>query len=116
MNGREPSEIGKRGEDEAARYLVLAGYTIVERNFRVRGGEVDIIARMGDELVLVEVKTRTRTAYGYPEERVDFFKRRFLARALKEYARRKRIDESTYIRFDIIACDLDEHIGRCSIR
>ncbi|MBI4253013.1 YraN family protein [Candidatus Uhrbacteria bacterium] len=116
MSGRTALEIGKRGEDEAVRYLASGGYTILERNCRVRGGEIDIIARHGDELVFIEVKTRAYSAGAYPEERVDFFKARFFARAIKEYVRRSHVSERTYIRADIIACDLDMSDDRCSVR
>lgn len=109
-------EIGARGEDEAARFLISSGYTVVERNYRVRGGEIDIIARIGDEFIFVEVKTRARSAGVYPEERVDFFKGRFFARAIREYLRRLHIPDTFYIRVDIIACDWDLRNDRCTVR
>lgn len=116
MTVRTPREIGARGEDEAARYLIACGYTVVERNYRVRGGEIDIIARIGDELVFLEVKTRARNAGIYPEERVDFFKGRFFARAIREYVRRFHIPDTCYMRVDIIACDWDLQNDRCTVR
>lgn len=116
MIAKTPREIGARGEDEAVRYLVSCGYTVVERNYRVRGGEIDIIARTVNELVFVEVKTRTRSAGAYPEERVDFLKGRFLLRAIREYLRRSHVPQCWYIRVDIIACDWDLRADRCAIR
>lgn len=116
MSGRAPREIGLRGEDEAVRYLVSCGYTVVGRNYRVRGGEIDIIARTADELVFIEVKTRSQGTSGYPEERVDFIKMRSLARAIREYMRRFHIPETCYIRVDIIACDYDIRDDTCTIR
>lgn len=116
MIAKTPREIGTRGEDEAARYLISCGYAVVVRNYRVRGGEIDIIARKGDELVFVEVKTRARSAGVYPEERVDFFKGVFFARAIREYLRRSHVSQARYIRVDIIACDWDLRADRCAIR
>jgi len=61
-------KLGKLGESLAAKYLQKRGYSIIERNFRIRYGEIDIIARDGDTLVFVEVKTRKSTQFGLPEE------------------------------------------------
>ena len=62
--------LGKHGEDVAAQFLTHLGYSIIERNFRIRYGEIDIIAKDGGILVFVEVKTRIGRAYGLPEEAV----------------------------------------------
>ena len=67
-------ELGKRGEAIAARYLWGAGYEIVERNWRCRLGEIDLVARDGDELVFVEVKTRSSVAFGHPLEAITLQK------------------------------------------
>jgi putative endonuclease len=63
-------ELGKQGEDLAARHFVGAGFTILARNWRCAAGEIDIVARDGDVLVVAEVKTRTSTAYGTPAEAI----------------------------------------------
>lgn len=61
---------GDLGEGIASRYLTRRGYAIVERNYRTRRGELDLIVRRGDTLVIVEVKLRRGTAYGDPLEAV----------------------------------------------
>ena len=63
-------ELGRRGEDIAADYLAEGGMQVIERNWRCSQGELDIIARTGDELVFVEVKTRSSVAYGHPFEAI----------------------------------------------
>jgi putative endonuclease len=63
-------ELGDRGEDIAAKYLQQQGYRIVQRNYRSRYGEVDIICAQHGILVFVEVKTRTSNAFGSPEESI----------------------------------------------
>ena len=63
-------ELGRRGEDLAARFLEDAGYRVVERNWRCARGEIDIIARTGDTIVFVEVKTRSSLAFGHPFEAI----------------------------------------------
>lgn len=99
--------IGKKGEDLAADYLRKQGYRIIERNFRIRGGEIDIVATDNGILAYIEVKTRSNHAYGLPEESVGFHKLRFLERASKFYRARRRnlpIQE----RIDVVAVDLSE--------
>lgn len=63
--------IGKAGEDAAERYLIKKHWRILARNYRVRGGEIDIVAYRNGILVFVEVKTRTGDAFGTPAEAVD---------------------------------------------
>jgi putative endonuclease len=67
---RRKDELGRRGEEAAARYLTAAGYRILDRNWRCSEGELDIVARDGGELVICEVKTRTTETYGTPFEAV----------------------------------------------
>lgn len=62
--------LGRRGEAIAARHLISRGLTIVERNWRCGQGEIDLVARDRGELVFVEVKTRSSTAYGHPLEAI----------------------------------------------
>ncbi|SFN52617.1 YraN family protein [Mycetocola miduiensis] len=68
MAGKD--ELGRRGEDLAARYLEDAGYRVVARNWRCARGEIDIIASMADTLIFVEVKTRSGLAFGHPFEAI----------------------------------------------
>lgn len=64
-------EIGKKGESIAADYLIQKGYTLLERNYRYRRFEIDIIAQIKNTIVFIEVKTRQSLNYGYPEEAID---------------------------------------------
>lgn len=63
-------ELGRRGEQLAVDYLVAQGYTIIDRNWRCAIGEIDIVARQGSTAVVVEVKTRSGTAFGHPLDAV----------------------------------------------
>lgn len=67
--------LGRAGEDRAARYLVDAGYRLIERNWRSAQGELDIVAARGVEIVVVEVKTRRGDGFGHPLEAIDARKR-----------------------------------------
>ena len=63
--------LGRWGEGVAAEFLVARGLEILSKNFRTPDGEIDLIARKGDDLVFVEVKTRRNTLYSYPEEAIN---------------------------------------------
>lgn len=64
-------ELGRAGEDRAAEHLRDAGYDILDRNWRCAQGEIDIVARLGRYLAIVEVKTRRTARFGHPFEAVD---------------------------------------------
>lgn len=68
-------EFGRAGEDRAARHLESTGFTIVDRNWRCRAGEIDLVALSREEVVVVEVKTRTSDAFGHPFEALNALKR-----------------------------------------
>lgn len=77
---RAKDAVGRYGEDVAARHLVDAGLQVLERNWRCPHGEIDIVARDGEVLVVCEVKTRSGTGYGSPAEAVTRDKARRLRR------------------------------------
>lgn len=97
----EHNEIGKQGEEVAVDYLLKNGYEVLETNYQARKAEIDIIARKGDWLIVVEVKTRTSVDYGNPEDFVDKKKIKLLVKAIDEYVLETDLDLE--IRFDIIA-------------
>lgn len=98
-------KIAKVGEELACEFLKKNGYVILERNFRIRGGEIDIIALDGETVVFVEVKARTSRRFGLPEESVNFAKIRFLERAI-QFWRLKHKNFPKLSRIDVIAVDL----------
>ncbi|MBM3812557.1 MAG: YraN family protein [Acidimicrobiia bacterium] len=99
---------GRHGEDCAHRYLESQGLIVVARNWRPRRGsvEIDLVARDADTLVFVEVKTRAVADYGAPDRAIDWDKRRRIAYAAREYARRAAWDWNR-VRFDLIGIVLD---------
>jgi putative endonuclease len=94
--------LGRSGEDRAARLLAGRGYRIVERNYRTKQGEIDLIALDGDTIVFAEVKTRTSDAYGAPELAVDPRKQARMVKAALSYLKRKKLHQ-TACRFDVVA-------------
>ena len=84
-HSRRAHELGRRGERLAADYLERRGYRVVGTGFLARRGEIDLVCRRGDRLVLVEVKTRSSGTFGSPAESVGAGKRRALNAAAAEY-------------------------------
>ena len=97
----EHNELGKLGEDLAVQYLTDKGYEILERNWRNIHKEIDIIAKEGEDLVIVEVKARQTDEYGEPDIAVTKRKQRMLIAAANAYILKNNLDVST--RFDIIS-------------
>jgi putative endonuclease len=94
--------LGQSGETYACRELERRGYAILERRFRTRSGELDIVARDGETLVFVEVKARRTGRYGMPVEAVTPFKRRRILRMAAEYVLLKGVCNAS-CRFDIVS-------------
>lgn len=97
---RHNIEVGTKGEDIAVNYLRKKDYRIIERNWRFRHKEIDIVAGHGDCLVVVEVKTRTGRTYGDPVAGVTLKKQAFLIQAAEFYLYNNNLDMD--VRFDII--------------
>jgi putative endonuclease len=101
--------LGDRGEELAASFLEKQGIRVVERNFRCKGGEVDIIARDGETTVFIEVKTRRNLAYGVPQLAITPFKQRQISKAALTWLAKKR-QHNTPARFDVIAILLESDV------
>jgi putative endonuclease len=118
---RVKDAVGRFGEDTAAGHLTAAGLTILERNWRVpqvRGsdvrGELDIVAREGDALVVVEVKTRSGTGYGTPAEAVTADKARRIRRLTAAYLAAHPGGGHQTVRFDVVSV-LRSRSGRVGV-
>jgi putative endonuclease len=91
-----------RGEDEAARFLTRSGFSILDKNVRTRAGEIDLVAREGNTLVFVEVKTRRDMEGDPPQAAVNTRKQNRLGRLALGYLKLKRIRQ-TPCRFDVVS-------------
>src|SRR5687768_1468805 len=97
-------QTGNKGESLACEYLASLGYKIMDRNFRIRGGEVDIVAREGEYLVFIEVKTRYSHEYGLPVESITPWKIRALKKSAAFYCMKINWEDKPY-RIDFIGID-----------
>ncbi|MCK5237879.1 MAG: YraN family protein [Deltaproteobacteria bacterium] len=100
-------DMGTYGEDHAVRMLKKAGCKVLERNFRTRMGEIDVVADEDGTLLFVEVKTRGKHSIAKPFESVDRRKQEKIIKASLEYLSKNNIDEDTPIRFDVISIVVD---------
>jgi putative endonuclease len=106
-------EVGARGEKLAAEYLKKHGYKIIQRNFRCREGEIDIIAQQGDCLVFVEVRAKKGSGFGTPEESVTLSKREKLISLTNAYLQGCDNPPTSW-RIDVVAVELapDNKVSR----
>lgn len=92
---------GRQGEAQAEKFLKKAGLKIIARNVRVGYDEIDLIAKQGDTLIFVEVKTRRNESFGRPAAAVNRAKRKKLSRAAMHFLKKRKL-RPPYIRFDIM--------------
>jgi len=104
---REGTTIGATGEEMAARFLQKRGFHILQRNYRYGRGEIDIVARDGETVVFIEVKTAATDEYGSPESWVDDRKQRQVAKIAAAYLLEHRLYDVD-CRFDVVAVKLKD--------
>lgn len=92
---------GKIGENVATQYLMQKNYQIVERNFYCRQGEIDIITKDKNELVFIEVKTRTNKVYGRPVDAITAYKKKCIMKSIEYYLFKYKLEDIP-IRIDVI--------------
>jgi putative endonuclease len=95
---------GREAEDMAAEFLKAQGYEIVQRNYRYRRSEIDLIVRKDKWLVFVEVKMRSSDAFGYPEEFVDYTKAKNIVYGAEQYTFEN--DYNGNVRYDVVAISM----------
>lgn len=100
------SILGQRGEDLAAIYLQRNGYSILHRNYRLKTGEIDIIAQENTTTVFIEVKTRSSSVFGSPAAAVTPRKQTQISRVALEYLCRQNLMDSS-ARFDVVSVMID---------
>lgn len=107
MTGDPRKQLGRWGEDLAARHLESLGYTIIARNWRYGRGEIDLVAQAGQLLIFAEVKTRRGRDLGTPEEGVTPAKARQLLQLAQAYLFKNNLTDIEW-RVDMVAVELDK--------
>jgi putative endonuclease len=97
--------LGRAGEAQAARFLEAQGYVLLARNWRIREGELDIVAQEGDTLAFVEVKTRRTHTHGAGEESIDARKQQRLAQLAERFLAAHPDLAYRQCRFDVVVID-----------
>lgn len=100
------AKLGSRGEVLAWNFLRKNGYTLVEKNFRTRFGEIDVVTKRGEYWVFVEIKTRRNANFGFPEEAVDRKKQRRLTSAAEAFLEKRHLGDPP-VRFDVLTVTWD---------
>jgi len=108
-------QVGDKGETLAEKYLRKKGYKILERNFQSYFGEIDIIAQDKGQIVFVEVKTKTGTGFGLPEEEFGFLKQKRLFRAIQSWIWKNKLKNENW-RVDLIVINLSKDLKNSEIR
>ena len=99
-------KLGAMGERVARRHLERNGYSVLEANYRTRGGEIDLVTERDGVLVFVEVRTRRGGEFGLPEESITPSKRSHLVAAAQEYLQANGVEVADW-RIDLVALELD---------
>ena len=102
MKTNSSKELGKRAEELAAAFFIKKGYHILERNYRRRCGEIDLIVEDRSQLIFVEVKARTSAKFGLPQEAVTYHKQQQIIRVAQWYLLEKGYT-GRRARFDVLA-------------
>jgi putative endonuclease len=100
--GQQNKPLGDRGERLAAEHLEHAGWSVLARNFRVGHREVDLVARRGEVVAFIEVKTRAGLGYGHPLEAITALKRREIQRVAQVWVERHGREGDVY-RYDAVS-------------
>jgi len=113
LNNRQ---LGAKGEDFAQQFLENKGYKILARNFRfAKLGEIDVIVQKGQNICFIEVKTRSSTRYGKPNEAVNYSKQRKIKQVAQIFIKKHQLYNQN-IRFDIIELIVQKSNNEISIQ
>ncbi|MCM8814494.1 MAG: YraN family protein [Candidatus Omnitrophica bacterium] len=107
-------EKGSEGEEIAVRFLKANGYRILDRNYRTKYGEIDIVAQKKKCIVFVEVKTRLSNEFGSPAEAVDERKLFRIASVANQYIQKERLDDFSF-RFEVVSVTKQNNSWHCEI-
>jgi putative endonuclease len=111
-DGRQ--SLGKLGEDLACAELARRGYVILERRYRTRYGEIDIVARSGGSLVFVEVKAREGSEFGGGEAAVTIYKQQRIIRMAIDFLARRRMQDQP-CRFDVVTINFEGGLPKIEV-
>ena len=110
----EKQQFGKKGESLAARHLKQSGYRIIEKNFRTKQGEIDIIAKDKDTIVFVEVKSRKNDRFGNPKWAITPWKQRKISMVALEYLKATQ-QINVKARFDVVSINRAQESRRIEL-
>ena len=113
--GSNNKSIGDLGEKIAEKYLIAQGYKILDKNFRYKTGEIDLIGKDGEYITFIEVKTRTSSYFGFPREAVTYLKQQKIYRTAQIYILQKKFFNFNF-RFDVVEVFLSDISGNHKVK
>ncbi len=112
---KDSQSLGNWGENLATKFLLNKKYQLLRKNFRKRGGQIDLIMKRGEELIFVEVKTRRYIYFGMEEDALSSRQLKTLIRCAFFYVQRKNIKYKK-MRFDLITIDLSQYANNSKVK
>lgn len=109
-------KVGNFGQKQAKDFLIKRGFQVVSENYCIRGGELDLIAIKDNEIVFVEVKTRTSDQFGNPEDSISRYQQKAINRTIRVFLHKKYLYRDYYPRFDIISVVIDKDSKKVFIK
>ena len=116
MPQTQKQKIGQIGESAACKFLMKQGYKILDRNYRKKWGEIDIVSKKAQKIHFIEVKAVSRETGHLPEENVHPWKLKRLGRAIQTYLLEKKVSDETEWQLDVMAVFLDFKTRKARIR
>lgn len=113
---KNTQKVGETGEELASRFLEQKGFAIIDRNYRKKWGEIDIVAEKDDTLHFVEVKTITSKGDYLPEDNMRLWKKQRLSRVIRTYLLDKKVPDEKEFEIDVISVVLDPDSGVSQMR
>lgn len=108
IKSRYKKNVGDKGENRATDFLIQKGFKIIDRNWRTKEGEIDIIAEKEDAIVFVEVKTLPNCSYDMIQKEINYQKQERILKTSKRFLLNHREYNDKFVRFDVILIDMLE--------
>jgi len=108
--------LGNFGQILAKKFLIKKGYNIIKENYTIQRGEIDIIAKIGQEVVFIEVKTRTSYQFGNPEDAVTYHQQKAIVRTIRAFLLNRHNYHNMLPRFDIISIVINRYTKKAKIK
>ncbi len=109
-------KVGNFGQKQAKNFLIKRGFRIINENYCIRGGELDLVAIKNQEIVFIEVKTRTSSQFGNPEDSISKYQQKVIKRTIAVFLHKESFYGNYHPRFDVISVIISKNSKKLIIR